>query len=344
MRAFGLSFSCLLFLFILANPAQGQTCAVGKLPTYIEVTTVSNENVGTVEAKATLYYVDDFRKTTGVLPYQDVYFQKCPSGCPPGSRICDLGCCDSAGGRYCGPSTFRFCLPSEWMCDRGCCFADASTVKSRTDSNGDAFAIFPKDNISVVAMYKGSDRYLPSNSSGAYGSSPMGSITLGACFPLFLLLGLLLVAMGAAGYNPLGMFDFSAVRIPRARIRPLIGFQMSSRAITASLALGARRELEKARVDQQMLKDLKAALSNETDPSKKKELEGRIKGIEDKYGKLANLQKEVKSIGRELEDEKKKGKNADANNMARLKKELDDAKRNLHLEKGRTGRGLEETI
>ncbi len=349
MRALAFVFACSLFLFLLANPALGQTCAVGKLPTYIEVTTVSNENVGTLEAKATLYYVDDFRKTTGVLPYQDVYFQKCPSGCPPGSKICDLGCCDNAGGRYCGPSTLRFCLPSEWMCDRGCCFADASTIKGRTDSNGEAFAVFPKDNISVVAMYKGGDRYFPSNSSGTYGSSPLGNITLGACFPLFLLLGLLLVAMGAAGYNPLGMFDFSAVRVPRARIRPLISFQMSSRAITASLALGAKRNLEKASVDLQMLKDLKAKLGNETDPGKKKELQNKIDGLESKYGKqdakkIADSEKKLKDVARELQEEKKKGKNADPGKIASLKKELDDEKRSLHLEKGKTGRSVEETI
>ncbi|MFH1470109.1 MAG: hypothetical protein ABIF01_00005 [Candidatus Micrarchaeota archaeon] len=211
-----------MLLLILSASVFAQYCPVERVPTETELYVDRNNASGVFHCTATLTGIDLVTKATAPLPKETIYFQECAignftvSGCPPYAHVC-------------GP------IPQDyWACPSTCCMAHISRT---TDVDGKASVTFPlMDNVTIIALYLGGDVYLPSNSTGAFLYPPMfGALDIGACFPLILVMGLLMLSMSAMGRSPIGAFDFSSLRAPRARMRAPTAFVMSGAAIKAAV-------------------------------------------------------------------------------------------------------------
>ncbi len=179
----------LLIAFILAaSPAFAGcngVCPSDKFPTELQLY-IQKDSSGAIRASAALISIDLSGKAAIPISREKIFFQMCAFGnfeeCPTGFHRC-------------GP------VPQDyWQCSSGCCGENA--VKE-TDDDGKATALFtPVENATVAAVYPGGDTYLPTNSSAAYLYPPLyGALNISACFPLVLIIGLLLVTFSALGFR-----------------------------------------------------------------------------------------------------------------------------------------------
>ncbi len=244
----------LLVLLVYSVPAMAQLCPVEKIPTDIELYVDRNEPSGVLEAGATLTGIDLANKASAPLPLEMVYFQECTIGnfsltCPSYAHICVPG-----------PPT---AMGDIWNCSSGCCM---SVQSKKTDSEGKASVLFPlMENTTIVAVYPGGDAYLSSNSTASYIYPPMlGALSITACFPLFFILGLLVLSMNAMGKSPIGAFDFSALHAPRARAKAVTPLVISTKMLAVAAGLmAAGKEVDSAIKDNKRKKE-EAAKGNIT--------------------------------------------------------------------------------
>ncbi len=175
----------LIALVCLSAIGMAQGCPVERLPTELDLYVNQNSEKGITEVSATLSAIDLANKVAAPLPEESIYFQECAAGnitapnCPSYSHVCDLSGTDV------------------WKCSTGCCIGVA---REKTNSDGKASASFQlKEQTTVSAVYPGNDVYTQSNSTGAYLYPPQyGTPSITMCFPLFLIIGLVLFVLGAA--------------------------------------------------------------------------------------------------------------------------------------------------
>ncbi|MBI5158539.1 hypothetical protein HY992_00275 [Candidatus Micrarchaeota archaeon] len=150
--------------------------------------------------------------------------------------------CDALGSAFAPAVSLQACSDAidaattpikPFPCPTGCCYNPTQIFASTTDTEGKAQIILPLENVSLVAWFKGDNFYMPSNSTGAYQSAQLAGVNFAACFPLFLLLGLLMAAMHASGKSPFALIDFSASAAPRARTKAPVAAMISTQAISA---------------------------------------------------------------------------------------------------------------
>ncbi|MFH0817428.1 MAG: hypothetical protein V1909_02225, partial [Candidatus Micrarchaeota archaeon] len=246
MRGYFLLFAAILLFFPAS--AFAQFCPVEKIPTETQIYVDRNIASGVAQVTATLTAISLATKATSPLPKETMWFQECAignfsSGCPASySHTC--------GG-----------IPQDyWKCESTCCMAHQSKP---TDADGKSSVLFPlMENTTYIAVYLGGDAYQPSNSTGSFLYPPMlGALDIGACFPLFLVLGLLMLSMSAMGKSPIGAFDFSSLRAPRAKQRAPTAYVVSTAAIV-KMVRGVKSGIE---------------YNNEKDPEKKAALAKDIK-------------------------------------------------------------------
>ncbi len=278
----------LVFLLVLSAPAIAQMCPVERVPTELDMSVDRNIQSGVLTATAKLSGIDLVGKAAAPLPLEEIYFQECLVGnytaatCPASAHTCA------------GP-------PQDyWECTTGCC---RSNIVKKTDADGIAIALFPLDNETIiVGAYMGGDVYLPSNSTASYLYPPLfGSLGITACFPLFLILGLLIMSMNAMGQSPLRAFDFSSLRAPRARMRGatalVVGTGVIAGAIAAGKAIGKAGELKKMEKEGLIAKNKETGRYEETDKGKKAGIAladgpGGTQTVHDRKANLKKLEKE----------------------------------------------------
>ncbi|MFH1448181.1 MAG: hypothetical protein ABIG39_04920 [Candidatus Micrarchaeota archaeon] len=252
----------LVLLLVLSAPAVAQICSVERVPTELDLYVDRNIASGVLTATATLTGIDLVGKASAPLILETIIFQECIVGnytnttCPIYTHVCGAP-----------PQDY-------WYCSTGCC---GSHLSKRTDTDGKAIALFPLNNEStIIAMYPGDDVYLPSNSTASYLYPPLfAGLSITPCFPLFLILGMLMLSMNAMGKSPIRAFDFSAIRTPRARRRGPTALVMGTGFVAAAVNVG------KGIANAKKLKRL--------------DKEGKL--VKDKDGNILDISDEMKANG-----------------------------------------------
>ncbi|MEM2974431.1 MAG: hypothetical protein QW112_02290, partial [Candidatus Micrarchaeia archaeon] len=128
----------------------------------------------------------------------------------------------------------------------------------------------------ITAVYEGSSMFYGSVKTAGYKPVSAGTISVMACLPLAIILGVLMAAMYAAGRDPFAFMDISRfIRLPRVERAPIKGASIG--AITYS----DKRKSEKAidRLEGLLKKETNSAkreiLKNALDKMKNRHLTGR---------------------------------------------------------------------